>query len=313
MAMKRLLANAAQQGWFRSGVAALAVVLGVMALRPVAAEEPRPYGQGLLWRVEKPGQPASYVYGTMHSADERIVDISEATAQAFAESQSVVLELVMGGDSAAELTQALILTDGRVLPDIVGEERFGKITEIGARYGMAPAQLQLFRPWAVMTFFSVPPAEMARQAQGNLPLDQSLQAQAQALNKEVHGLETISEQLAVFGELSSEDQVALLDVALELNPQIETLYEEMKAAYLAGDLDELHAMAERQSAGADPELTALFEDRLIDTRNRLMVERMADYLAEGNTFVAVGALHLSGETGILNLLADQGYTVTPVD
>lgn len=312
MAMKRLFANAAQTGWFRTGLAALVVLLGVAALRPATAGEERPYGQGLLWRVEKPGEPASYVYGTMHSADERIVDLPEPVAQAFAESEAVVLELVMGGDSAAQLTQALVLTDGSVLPDIVGDERFARITEIGTRYGMAPAQLQLFRPWAVMTFFSVPPQEMVRQAQGNLPLDQALQAQAQALDKEVEGLETISEQLAVFGELSPEDQIALLDVALDLNPQIEALYEDMKRAYLAGDLDGLHEMADRQSAGADPELTALFEDRLIDTRNRLMVERMADRLAQGKAFVAVGALHLSGETGILNLLADQGYSVTRV-
>ena len=106
--------------------------------------------------------------------------------------------------------------------------------------------------------------------------------------------------------------MCLLDVSLAAVGDVDRTFETMKAAYLAGDLDRLHAMAEAQTAGADPALMALFEDRLIDARNRRMVERLAPHLARGGTFVAVGALHLSGEAGILNLLAKDGWQVRRV-
>jgi uncharacterized protein YbaP (TraB family) len=59
----------------------------------------------------------------------------------------------------------------------------------------------------------------------------------------------------------------------------------------------------------DQQLAAEFQDRLITRRNRLMAERLQPYLQEGNAFVAVGALHLPGETGLLELLEQRGYTV----
>lgn len=303
-------AKAARSRFLLSGLAVLIAIVGVIAFRPLAAEAERPFGQGLLWRVEKTGLHDSYVFGTMHSADERILNLPEPVAEAFAGSNSVVLELLMDNTVSLEMVQAMILTDGRVLPDIVGEERFERVTETGARYGMTPAQLQLFQPWAVMTFFSLPSSELARQSAGNLPLDQALQAQAKALGKELYGLESITEQLAVFGDLSAEDQIALLDVALDLNPDVEALFTNMKQAYLAGDLDGLHKMAEEQNAGTDPALADLFEKRLIDSRNQLMAERVKPQLDQGGAFVAIGALHLSGEEGLLQLLENQGFTIS---
>ena len=56
-----------------------------------------------------------------------------------------------------------------------------------------------------------------------------------------------------------------------------------------------------------------FKSLLLDTRNQRMAERAAPFIEDGNAFIAVGALHLPGETGLVQLLRDRGYKVTAVD
>ena len=291
---------------------ALSLALSLVLPGTLLAGQDRVHGEGRLWRVEKPGAAPSHIFGTMHTSDSQVVDLPAEVSQAFGSSDRLVLELVLSSDTGMELAQAMVLTDGRTLPDLIGDERFAKVLEGARRYGLPAAQMQFFKPWAVMTFFSLPPAELKREAAGQQPLDQMLQARAQAAGKPVHGLESPSEQLSVFTKLSEADQIALLDVALALNPRIDSLFEDMKQAYLAGDLNRLHAMSEEQSADADPRLVKLFEDRLIGERNQLMADRMLEHLEAGQAFVAIGALHISGDDGILRLLEQNGYSVERV-
>ncbi len=86
----------------------------------------------------------------------------------------------------------------------------------------------------------------------------------------------------------------------------------MKKYYLAGDLEALYGLLRENTAGTDEELLRTFEEELIFNRNELMVRRMDERLGEGNAFIAVGALHLPGERGILSLLARRGYKLSRV-
>jgi len=84
----------------------------------------------------------------------------------------------------------------------------------------------------------------------------------------------------------------------------------MVLAYLKGDLDEIYRRSmEMQSQ--DDELAKRLMHSLIDERNQRMLERMLPELKKGRTFIAVGALHLPGEFGLLNLLRKAGFAVTP--
>jgi uncharacterized protein YbaP (TraB family) len=129
----------------------------------------------------------------------------------------------------------------------------------------------------------------------------------------VTGLETIDEQIAAFGDYSEADQIAMLRLTIEMNPQIDALFAEMKEAYLAGNLDHLHAMTETIYAAQDKRLAQQFDERFIGLRNRRMANRMARHVKRGGVFVAIGALHLSGDNGVLHLLEKRGYTVKRVE
>jgi uncharacterized protein YbaP (TraB family) len=82
-------------------------------------------------------------------------------------------------------------------------------------------------------------------------------------------------------------------------------------AYLDRDLGTLMALAERYQGSGQDRYSRLM-DSLLWKRNRLMVERMVPRLAEGSSFIAIGALHLAGERGVLALLEGLGYRVARV-
>ena len=83
-------------------------------------------------------------------------------------------------------------------------------------------------------------------------------------------------------------------------------------SYLSRDLDQLHKVAMRQLQETDPDLMEYFQREGINKRNRKMFERLQLMLAQNSVFVAIGALHLGGETGLITLLREAGNTLTPV-
>jgi uncharacterized protein YbaP (TraB family) len=171
---------------------------------------------------------------------------------------------------------------------------------------MTEAAYRDFKPWAVVTLLSVPPAKSGEF------LDMRLYRTALDNHKRMQGLETMQEQLAIFDQLNACDQVALLRETLDALDQLPTLIESLTLAYLARDLGALMEKSQAYLAGGDPRLEALFWEAAVDSRNRRMIERIAPLVDEGGWFIAVGALHLPGPGGILNLLERRGYRITLV-
>jgi uncharacterized protein YbaP (TraB family) len=142
-----------------------------------------------------------------------------------------------------------------------------------------------------------------------LVLDMMLYQSALEQGKSVHGLETVEEQLNVFEALSEKDQVLLLQDAVENFPELDALHAELLEAYKQRDLAGLMALGEAAMQAGDQQLADEFQQHLVVDRNHRMSDRMQVYLRQGEVFIAVGALHLPGEEGLLNLLEQQGFTV----
>jgi uncharacterized protein YbaP (TraB family) len=86
----------------------------------------------------------------------------------------------------------------------------------------------------------------------------------------------------------------------------------LRSQYLARDIGAMMKAWRDSLAKLDPRDAAVLNARMLDERNHRMVRRMKVRLAEGNAFICMGALHLPGKAGILNLLRAQGYTVSVV-
>jgi hypothetical protein len=261
---------------------------------------------GLLWQVAQKGVAPSHLLGTIHSADPRVVRLRPAVARALDRSERFIMEMVPDGAAMAELATSMLITDGRDLESLLGSSLYRQVQKATADFGLPEPAVRTMKPWAIMTLLSMP------RPSADPILDLVLHQRATAAGKSTAGLETAQEQLAVFDEISMSDQIDLLKMTLAQLPELPVFFDRLIQAYAADDLGAIVDLSETYQRQNDSEAVQRFSRRLNDERNHRMLARMTTYLRQGNSFIAVGALHLSGPNGLLQLLRENGYTVTPI-
>ncbi len=222
---------------------------------------------------------------------------------AFDGAQGFVMEVIPDANAILHSMVTMVYTDGRTLKEVAGPELYRETVEAMLARGMTEQAIRDFKPWAVVTLLSVPPAETGEF------LDMRLYRDAQEVDKRVVGLESIDEQLEVFEHLSESDQIALLRETLQSLDQLPVVFERLLETYLQRDLSELLRLSDLYLGAGDPQLAQRFRSAALDVRNRRMAERMLELLGEGGYFIAVGALHLPGEGGVLERLRAAGCEV----
>ena len=277
----------------------LSVFLSTLVIPAWAGE----FNHGVLWAISKPGIHVSYLLGTIHSDDPRVTRLPPAVVQAFAKSRSFTGELDMSMDSLVQTQQAMLLPKGQTLHALIGDARYQKCVKLMADYAVPAEVVDRMKPWAIALQLNMPKPVTDRF------LDLTLYQQAVVRSLPVYALETISEQVAVFDKLPVEQQLMLLDQAIANYDNTPAFIDSLIDLYLARDLAGMQSINNDQLQQGDANLAAEVEQRLIVARNHRMVERMQPRLEEGRAFIAVGALHLPGKEGILNLLEQQGYLV----
>ncbi len=282
----------------------LAVMLLLLLATITRADTDKSHG--LLWEIGKPGQPSSWLLGTIHSEDPGVLNLPAPVRQAFDASNSVVLEILMDADAMKYSSSAMLMLDGRTLADIIGAPLYAQVSAAIASRGIPELVLNRMKPWAVAVTLSTPALETGE------VLDRVLYQDAVQQGKAVYGLETMQEQLQLFDSMPEADQVTLLRDAVENLEVLDSMQAELLAAYKQRDLGRLLAISEASMQAGDQRLADDFQRRLVDDRNQHMAERVQPYLRQGKAFVAVGALHLPGKTGLLERLQQQGYTITRV-
>ena len=257
------------------------------------------HGHGLLWRISDAQAGDSFVLGTMHIAQRRVMKVVDAVQTQFEASHVFAMEVVLDDRAMQLLGNAMVYRDGRRLSTLVGDGVFASTARLLAAYGVTATMADKMKPWAAFTTLSMPVGGRG------LPLDMQLMGAAQQAGKDVRGLESIAEQLAVFESMSEPDQLTMLREVVCHYGTFQQELGEMVDAYVARDLAALVAQATRyESVEKDT-----FMEKLLWERNRRMAARIAPLLASGPAFIAIGALHLPGERGVLHLLEQQGYRV----
>ena len=125
-------------------------------------------------------------------------------------------------------------------------------------------------------------------------------------------LKRSAEQVGALETMSPELQITMLRDAVAQHDQLDQIIEQLINAYLRRDLKALESISNAAMQGGDDRVADMFTTEVVDRRNYRMLERMQPRLREGNAFVAVGALHLPGDKGLLKLLRNKGYRVSPV-
>lgn len=278
----------------------------LVLISPVAqAETATPFGKGLLWKVEGATGRPNYVFGTVHSDDPRVAQPPAPVAEALRGARVFIMEMLFTEANIGTMAQAMFASDGRSLQSRLTAAEYATAVRAFAQRGIPEQVVQTMAPWAAMATLSIPPS------QGGMPLDLVLYSSAVSAGKPAQGIETAAEQLAMFTTMTEADQLALLKLTLQDLPRQKQLYDELFRLYVQRDLAGVMKFSERYGP-KDPALAKRMMNSMIDVRNARMADRVQNELRTGGAFVAVGAMHLPGEKGILNLLKQRGYKLSAV-
>ena len=272
------------------------------AAAPASNAAPERFGKGLLWRITK-GGAASHIYGTIHVADPRIDALPAPVEEAFQRAASLMLEFVPDPYSRERFLEAAMFLDRQTLAEKIGAEDFERALEQLRPIGLSREFVNKLKPWGVLLNLRA-----ASGATGAL-LEAQLSDRARERRLPVFQIEGVEEQIFTFDELSMDAQVALLKHSLAHRDELLQLAERTLEAYLTGDLQAIWRLRE-QFGARYPEVATYqmaLTQRILYDRSVVMAFRMQRELRRGNAFVALGALHLYGDKGVLALLEQDGY------
>jgi len=257
---------------------------------------------GLFWKAESPADQTIYLFGTIHTDDNRVTEFSPAVINALKSSDLFLMETQPSQDN-----KLLMMPDAN-LKDLLTEDELDQVYALTEFHVMHRANVLRMKPWLLAAIFDSP-RPLTPFAQDNL-----LMTKAEDLDKEVRGLETPAEHFNAMDSLSREEQLLLLRGVLKRSDEQKLNdYEHLIKVYLAGDSDQLAALDEKITGGMLPaEVWQRMRYKLLDERNALMAERIIEAAKSKKLFVAVGASHLAGETGLIASLKRAGFKLTPL-
>ncbi|MCL2098401.1 MAG: TraB/GumN family protein [Bacteroidales bacterium] len=269
----------------------------------------------LLWKISGNDLPKpSYLLGTLHLKSGEYLDSIPGARAALQSCEQVVGEINMPDMAAVQMQaqQAMMMTPDTTYRMLYSDEDYQFVSEkIASFLGVGLDQMGMLKPAAINQ--TVVLFAYAKYFPGFNPanaLDLYIQAEALEEQKPVLGLETSDHQLYVlFGMSSLQQQADDLLCAMKNIEKLLDFAPELINDYNQGDLDKLYQSLEKSNKICPS--TAAEMDALNKDRNTAWMQKLPEIMKEKSSFIAVGALHLAGEEGLLNLLKEAGYTVEP--
>lgn len=259
--------------------------------------------KGLFWKLTSPSGQVSYLFGTMHTDDNRVTDFSSSVLDAMKNVDVFVMETEPNADPAH-----FSLLDG-TLKTSLSENELEKVKELADFHVMRTEQALKMKPWLLALVFS--------QSKPQTPFaqDNLLMRSAEDFGKPVEGLETSEEHFGVIDSFTQEEQLTMLRTALKLTQeQKERDFEKLIYTYLDEDADALLRLdAEMTGAQLPNTLWDKMRIKLLDERNLLMAKRAMRILESQSAFIAVGAAHLAGDDGLIAAFKKAGFQLSRVN
>lgn len=292
----------------------------------LAASDAVPYPRGNLWRAKR-GDAVVHVVGTYHLDDPRHAAVMTRVAP-MVEAAAVVLVEAGPEEEAALMADLkrdpslMVMTEGPTLREALPEAEWQLLAEAMRARGVPPFMVSKFRPWYVSMLLALPACGMEGAGTGTVGkggLDGMIIAKAQASGVPVRALEPHDTVFKQFGAMSFEDQLGMITSALALEPVSADYAVTLADAYFDQEARLIWELTRRMSMqvpGVPVEQVeadfAQMERMLMTDRNRAWIPVIEAAATEGRVVAAFGALHLSGETGVLRLLEEAGFTIERV-
>lgn len=269
--------------------------------------------KSLLWKISGNGlKEPSYLYGTMHTGDSRVIKQADRALSYFNSAHTYAMEIDPGTSTESfdmGLLGKLMMGKDYSLKKMIPQQEYVFLDSVVTnQIGFSMEMFDNVAPVFVMTVFEAMSMGLAEPSGGkDQVLDVYLYDKAKAAGKKVVGIETAEEQLDALSALSYKEQADLLVEEIRAFRENKNDATDVLKYYLSQDLDSLAANE------MDAKMPDKFYKALVLDRNKKMADRIPKYIKEHPTFIAIGALHLPGENGVVELLKKKGYIVEAVN
>jgi uncharacterized protein YbaP (TraB family) len=266
----------------------------------------------LLWEISGNGiQRPSYLFGTYHLLNSDYLETLPKVKSVFEKSDGVVVETELDSSQMTKMMFLMVMPDKKI-SDLMSQEDYALVSkEVQDVLGAPMEVLSQFKPTFVTFMLTVAynQAENGKELQkyGGHPLDSHFASEAKKKSKTVRTFETMEEQIKIaFDHEPVEKQAKDLVTFIKSKEDNLKLLPKLLRLYMDENLAELYHLSKKYEEQ--------FGDMsyLTDNRNLRWMEKLPSFLMEGNRFIAVGAFHLTGEKGLVNLLRDKGYRVRAI-
>jgi uncharacterized protein len=261
----------------------------------------------MLWKIERDDLPhPTYMLGTMHLINKEYYHFPDKLKKLVLASQQLIMELD-GMPNQMEAVDLMRLPDSLSLSDYFTPEEMSMI------YRFAETELNMNRKMFNITFGKMKPfiiLQLITQKQFEGETESyEMELMSLAKNNKIPtiGLETIQQQISFFDAIPTKEFGNIVKSYFENADSLKAQTLILQQIYRSGNLDSLA----RYMVESSPELME-FEELLLTNRNIAWIPKIMKLIFEKPSFIAVGAAHLAGEFGVINLLRKAGFTVTPV-
>jgi uncharacterized protein YbaP (TraB family) len=269
--------------------------------------------KSLLWKIDGPQlTEPSYLFGTIHLITKDEFFWPQGALAALDDAEEVYFEIDLDDmfDMSKQmglLTKAF-MKDGQQLKDFYSDEDYELVTKHFEGLGLPMFFLEKLKPM-FLTVFASGDLDLTSGFGGDSAMksyEMELYDLCKDSQKDVSGLETIEFQMSVFDSIPYQAQADILLNTIKTSNVEDDSFKEMIQMYIDQDINKMVS-----SINEDESMSG-YEDILLVDRNQNWIPIMAQKMAQTQIFFAVGAGHLAGKKGVIHLLRNAGYTVTPI-
>ena len=262
--------------------------------------------KSLLWEISGKGlEQSSYIFGTIHLIPKDDYFFTDIMKEKLKACQKLILEVDINLSLADKIDAAksIILPDGKSLSDLMSEDDYSAFQSyLLDSLGIKKSTFKKINKIKPLYSSALIINELTGKTK---TYEKELNKMAEKNGMEVIGLESLKFQLDLINNISIEDQIKMItEEEMSGNPM--DIYNNMVDAYIKQDLTSLKNLMD-----TDDSMLELGDD-FIKNRNTDWIPKIETYISKSPVFIAVGAGHLPGNEGVLNLLREKGYTITPV-
>ena len=282
----------------------LGYIFGAFLANTAIAQAPE-NSNSLLWKISgKDLKQPSYLFGTIHIACNNDGLLSTSVQNALEATERVVLEIDMDDPNMMQTMQKLSMNEGMNNFSASMSEEDKAIVDAfyKEKFGAGLAQLGIMKPFVLLSMMYPSYLDCEKQTAVEMLLVQ----EATKDKKEVIGLETVEDQIGIFDKIPVEEQIEMLVTSVKEFDKYKADFAKLTETYINQDIAALYASFKQY-----PEY-AKYEDMFLTERNKKWVAKIESIMEEKPSFFGVGAAHLASENGVINLLREAGYTLTPI-